>query len=63
MPTLLMEATWARDTATTVESTRVTVVLATETFAQEAVMVRDSAALRVKDVENWATLEKRVALE
>jgi hypothetical protein len=63
MPTLLMEVTWARDTATTVESTRVTVVLATETFAQEAVMVRDSAALRVKDVENWAALAKRVTLE
>jgi hypothetical protein len=63
VPALLTEVTQAREAAAATEATRITVVLAAETSAQDAAAARDSAALCVMDVENWATLVERVALE
>jgi hypothetical protein len=53
MPMLLVEVTRAWEAAATAEATRVMVVLP----------AWDSATLLVKDVEDWATLEEREALE
>jgi hypothetical protein len=40
-----------------------TVVLATETSAQEVAMTQDSTTLHIKDAEDWATLAERKAWE
>jgi hypothetical protein len=63
MPKLQAEVTRARIATATVEAARVTVVHAMETSALEAVAARDSAALLVKDVEDWAALVEREAQE
>jgi hypothetical protein len=63
VPALLVEVTRVQEAAAIAEATHVAVVLATETSAQEATMVRDSAALHVKDAKDQAALSERVALE
>jgi hypothetical protein len=62
-PALQAEVTRAREAATDVEATRVMATLAAETSAREATAAWDGIALRIKDVEDWATLAKREALE
>jgi hypothetical protein len=49
--------------AAAVEATRITMVHAAATAVQEAAAVRESIDLRVKDVEDQATLAEREALE
>jgi hypothetical protein len=56
---LQLEVTWAWETATAVVATHVVVILAEETSAQEAIALRDSTAIHVKDVEDWAALTER----
>jgi hypothetical protein len=63
VPTLLVEVAQERETIVTVEATSVAAMLAAETSAREAAMAQDSAALQVKDVEAWASLAEREALE
>jgi hypothetical protein len=60
---LQAKVTPAWEAATAVEATRIVVVLATETSAQEAATAWDSAALRVKDVKDQDTLVEREAWE
>jgi hypothetical protein len=60
---LLPKVTQMWEAATTTKVTRVMVVVATETFAQETAMVRDSFPLCVQDAEDRDALEERVALE
>jgi hypothetical protein len=54
-----VDVTWAWETATAVVATHVVVILAEETSAQEAIALRDSTAIHVKDVEDWAALTER----
>jgi hypothetical protein len=63
VPVLLAEVTQAWDTTAIAEAARVTAMLTAEISAQETVVARDSAALRVKDVQDWATLAEGEALE
>ena len=49
VPMLLAEVTQAWEVAAAAEATRIAVVIAVETSAQEATVAWDSAALRVKD--------------
>jgi hypothetical protein len=63
VPVLLVEVTWAREVVAAVEAARVTTVLAAETSAQEAAVVRVSAALHVKDAKDPANVAEREALE
>jgi hypothetical protein len=51
--------TQAWEVAAAVEAAHVTLVLAIEASAQEAATVRDSAALHVKDAEDWAAVAER----
>jgi hypothetical protein len=60
---LLAEVTRAQETATTVEVTCDVAMLTVEASAREAVVAWDSTAIRVKDVEDRATLAEREALE
>jgi hypothetical protein len=50
-----------QEAATAVEATCITTVLVVETSAQEASMAWDSAAARVWDAEDWATLVEKEA--
>jgi hypothetical protein len=63
VPVLLVEVTRAREAAAAVEAARVTTVLAAETSAQEAAVVRVSAALHVKDAKDPTNVTEREALE
>jgi hypothetical protein len=63
VPMLLAEVTRAREAAATVEASHVAAVLVTETSAWEATMAWESIIAHVKDVEDRATLAKRVAQE
>jgi hypothetical protein len=63
VPVLVAEVTPAWEEAAIAEATHVAAALAAEASAQEATTVWDSAALRVKDVEDWAALAEREALE
>jgi hypothetical protein len=63
VPALPVEGTRAREVTTAIEATRVTTLLAAETFAREVAAARDSATLHVKDAEDRAALGEREALE
>jgi hypothetical protein len=63
MPALLAKVARAWEAATTMEVTRVTVVLAVETSAQEVVATLDVTTLRVKDAEDQVILAEREAWE
>jgi hypothetical protein len=63
VPMLLAEVTRAREAAATVEASHVAAVLVTETSAWEVTMAWESIIAHVKDVEDRATLAKRVAQE
>jgi hypothetical protein len=63
MPALLAKVAWAWEAATTMVVTRVTVVLAVETSAQEVVAALDVTTLRVKDAEDLVILAEREAWE
>jgi hypothetical protein len=63
VPVLQAEVTQSWEAVATVKATHVVVVLAVETSAQEATVVRDSTALHVRDAEDRATPEEREALE
>jgi hypothetical protein len=52
VPVLLAEVTPAQEAATTTEATHTMAVLATESSDQEDPVVRDNAALHVRDVED-----------
>jgi hypothetical protein len=52
-----------REATTTTEAARVAAMLAIETSARAAAVMRDSATLRAKDVNDRAALVERVALE
>jgi hypothetical protein len=58
-----VEVTRAWEAAAIAEAARTTVVLAAETFAQEAAMARGSAMILVKDAEDQAALVEREAQE
>jgi hypothetical protein len=60
---LLVDVARVREVAATAEASRVTMVLAVETSAQEAIAEWDSIALHVKDAEDQAALEEREAWE
>jgi hypothetical protein len=49
VPALLAEVTQAWEATTIAEAAHIAVMLAVETFAREASVVRNSTALRVKD--------------
>jgi hypothetical protein len=55
--------TRAREAATAVKVAHATVVLTTETSAQEATVAQGSVAILIKDAEDRAALAKREALE
>jgi hypothetical protein len=63
IPALLAEVTRTREATTVAEATRVAMVLAIETFAQEAAVTWDSATLCVKGAEDQTTLVEMEALE
>jgi hypothetical protein len=63
VPALLVEVTWAWEAAIAMEAARIAVVLAAKTSSQGAAAAWDSATLRVKDVEDRATLAEREVLE
>jgi hypothetical protein len=52
-----------REATTATEAARVAAMLAIETSARAAAVMRDSATLRAKDVNDRAALVERVALE
>jgi hypothetical protein len=58
-----VEVTRAWEAAAIAEAARTTVVLAAETFAQEAATARGSAMILVKDAEDQAALVEREAQE
>jgi hypothetical protein len=58
---LLAEVTLVQEDTTAMEVTRVMAVHAAKTSTQEAVAARDSGTLRIKDVDDWATMSKRQA--
>jgi hypothetical protein len=60
---LLAEVTQAWEVAAAAEATRIAVVIAVETSAQEATVAWDSTTLRVKDAKDEAALAEREALE
>jgi hypothetical protein len=60
---LYVEVTQAWEAAAIAEAARTTVVLAAETFAQEAATARGSAMILVKDAEDQAALVEREAQE
>jgi hypothetical protein len=57
-----VEVTQVQEAAVVAEATRIAAVLAIETFAQEADVVQDSTALRIKDAEDQAALSETIAL-
>jgi hypothetical protein len=61
VPTFLAEVTQLQEATTNAEAACVMAMLTTETSTQEADVARDSAALRVKDAEDQATLAERVS--
>jgi hypothetical protein len=63
VPAFQVEVTRALEVVATTETIRIVVVLAVETSAQEAAVARDSAALHVKDAEDWASPTEREAWE
>jgi hypothetical protein len=63
MLAMLAEVTRAWVVATAMDSSHVMTLLATKTFTQDAAASQDSAALCAKDMEDWATLAEREALE
>jgi hypothetical protein len=60
---LLAEVTQAWEVAAAAEATRIVVIIAVETSAQEAIVAWDSTTLRVKDAKDEAALVEREALE
>jgi hypothetical protein len=58
-----VEVTRAREATAAVEVTRVTVVLATETSAQETTVAQDITIVHIKDAEDPAALTEREARE
>jgi hypothetical protein len=52
-----------REATTATEAARVTAILAIETSARATAVMRDSATLRAKDVNDRAALVERVAME
>jgi hypothetical protein len=63
VPVLLAEVARAREVATAVEATRAVAMLTAEASTRQAIAVPDSATFHVGDVEDWATLVEREALE
>jgi hypothetical protein len=63
VPALLAEVTQVQEATAAMEAARVAVVLATEASTREAAAVWDSTALRVEEVEGWATLAEREVLQ
>jgi hypothetical protein len=63
VPALLAEVTQVQEAIAAMEAAHVAVVLATEASTREAAAVWDSAALRVEEVEGWATLAEREVLQ
>jgi hypothetical protein len=61
VPTLLAEVTLVQEATTATEVTRVMAVHGAKTSTQEVVAAWDSGTLRVKDVDDWATMSKRQA--
>jgi hypothetical protein len=59
LPALLVEVTQAQQAAIAVEATHDVAVLAIEASAREAIVARDSTALRVEDAEGWAAMAGR----
>jgi hypothetical protein len=59
--TLPTQVKWAWEIATATEATRVMVVLAAETSAQEAIVAQDNVVILVQDVEDRASLAERVS--
>jgi hypothetical protein len=63
VPALLVELTQAQEVVTIAEATHAMAVLAAETSTREAAAAWDNVTLCVKDVEDWASLAEREALE
>jgi hypothetical protein len=63
VPALLVELTQAQEVVTIAEATHAMTVLAAETSTREAAAAWDNVTLCVKDVEDWASLAEREALE
>jgi hypothetical protein len=61
--TLHVEVTRAWGASTIAEADHVVAVLGHETSAQEAAVARDDTTLCIKDVDDWAALAEREALE
>jgi hypothetical protein len=59
--TLPAQVKWAWEIATAAEATRVMVVLAAETSAQEAIVAQDNVVILVQDAEDRASLAERVS--
>jgi hypothetical protein len=60
---MLAEVTRVQETTATMEATHVAAMLTAETSTREPIVVRDSATLYERDVENQAALAEREALD